>query len=392
MAIEIRVPSVGESISEVFIGEWYVKEGDWVDVDSEIVGLETDKATFDVPSPQAGVVKSIVKAAGETAEIGDIIATLEPSAKPAGSESSPASAPASAPSSAPATTSAGESHGQHVMPAAARLAGENAIDPSKVQGTGPGGRILKEDVQNKLAAGGDVTAVGREERRVPMSPMRQTIARRLVDAQKQAALLTTFNECDMSAIKNLRSEYQDYFLKKYNIKLGFMSFFVKAVIHALNDFPAVGAQVEDTSLVYRNYCDIGVAIGAGKGLVVPIIRNAERLSFAEIELTIADFAKRARDNKITLEELEGGTFTITNGGVYGSLLSTPIVNPPQSGVLGMHGIVDRPVAVNGEVVIRPMMYIALTYDHRVVDGREAVSFLVRIKEIVEDPARLLLEV
>ncbi|MDB4743591.1 dihydrolipoyllysine-residue succinyltransferase [Planctomicrobium sp.] len=222
--------------------------------------------------------------------------------------------------------------------------------------------------------------------------MRQTIARRLVSAQKDSALLTTFNECDMSAIKRLRSEYQDQFVKKYDIKLGFMSFFVKAVINALNEFPAVGAQVDGTNLVYRNYADIGVAIGAGKGLVVPIIRNSERLSFSQIEQAIADFAKRAKNNKITLEELEGGTFTITNGGVYGSLLSTPIVNPPQSGVLGMHGIVDRPVAVNGEVVIRPMMYIALTYDHRVVDGREAVSFLVSVKDAIEDPTRLLLEV
>lgn len=399
MAIEIRVPSVGESISEVFIGEWYVKPGDWVAVDHELVGLETDKATFDVPSPEGGVIASIEKEAGETAAIGDVIATLEPGPNPQGEagehSAKTASAGADVSSSEPAggkssTATAVQSSG-HVMPAAARLAGENNLNAKVVEGSGPGGRILKEDVQNYLVAGSGDSA-GREERRVPMSPMRQTIAKRLVSAQKDAALLTTFNECDMSAIKQFRSEYQDQFVKKYNIKLGFMSFFVKAVINALNEFPAIGAQVDGTDLVYRNYHDIGVAIGAGKGLVVPVIRNAERLSFAETEQTIADFAGRAKENKITLEELEGGTFTITNGGVYGSLLSTPIVNPPQSGVLGMHGIVDRPVAVKGEVVIRPMMYIALTYDHRVVDGREAVSFLVRIKEAIENPTRLLLEV
>ncbi|QDT33155.1 2-oxoglutarate dehydrogenase complex dihydrolipoyllysine-residue succinyltransferase [Thalassoglobus polymorphus] len=395
MAIEIRVPSVGESISEVFIGEWYVKEGEWVDVDQNLVGLETDKATFDVPSPEAGVIDSIKIEAGSTAEIGDVIATLNPGPNPNGD-----SAGGQSTSKAESTTTSKESASQqsaqsattggHVMPSAARVAAESHVDPKSVGGTGPGGRVLKEDVLNHV--GGTDGGSGREERRVPMSPMRQTIARRLVSAQKDAALLTTFNECDMSAVKKLRAEYQDQFVKKYDIKLGFMSFFVKAVIGALNEFPAIGAQVEGTDLVYRNYCDVGVAIGAGKGLIVPVIRNAERLSFAEVELTIADFAKRARNNKITLEELEGGTFTITNGGVYGSLLSTPIVNPPQSGVLGMHGIFDRPVAVDGEVVIRPMMYIALTYDHRVVDGREAVSFLVRIKEAIEDPTRLLLEV
>lgn len=390
MAIEIRVPSVGESISEVFIGEWYAKQGDWVAVDQDLVGLETDKATFDVPSPEGGVLTEIVKDAGDTAAIGDVIATLEPGPNPGGDDAEPAAKSGGAGASTKADKNSKESGG-HVMPAAGRVAGENNIDAKAVQGTGPGGRILKEDVQNYLVTdSGD--SGGREERRVPMSPMRQTIARRLVSAQKDSALLTTFNECDMSAIKRLRSEYQDQFVKKYDIKLGFMSFFVKAVINALNEFPAVGAQVDGTSLVYRNYADIGVAIGAGKGLVVPIIRNSERLSFSQIEQAIADFAKRARNNKITLEELEGGTFTITNGGVYGSLLSTPIVNPPQSGVLGMHGIVDRPVAVNGEVVIRPMMYIALTYDHRVVDGREAVSFLVSVKDAIEDPTRLLLEV
>lgn len=399
MSVEIKVPSVGESINEVFIGEWYVSEGKWVDVDENLVGLETDKATFDVPAPEAGVIRSIIKKAGETADIGEIIAYLEPgprsgdASKPAADVKKSSSDRSREDSGKPASkaSTATSSGGGHVMPAAARLAAEQGISPSRVPGSGPGGRILKEDVMRHLDSG-DNGFAAREERRVPMSPIRQTIAKRLVQAQQAAALLTTFNECDMSAIKDLRSAYQDAFQKKYGIKLGFMSFFVKSVVDALNLYPQVGAQIDGTELVYRNYCDIGIAIGAGKGLVVPVLRNAERLSLAEIELAIAEFAGKAKDNKITLEELEGGTFTITNGGVYGSLLSTPIVNPPQSGVLGMHGIFDRPVAVNGQVVVRPMMYIALTYDHRVVDGREAVSFLKRIKETIEDPTRLILEV
>lgn len=396
MSVEIRVPSVGESISQVFVGEWYVSPGDWVDADQNLVGLETDKATFDVPSPHAGVIKSIARSAGNSAAIGDVLAILEPGPKPAGkggSAPAPSSTPAAKP--APATAPSGGKGGGHVMPAAARVAAESGISPTAVAGTGPGGRVLKEDVQRSLQGGNGAApaaAGAREERRVPMSPIRQTIARRLVEAQSNAALLTTFNECDMSAIKRIREQYQDVYVQKFGIKLGFMSFFVKAVVDALNQYPALGAQVDGTDLVYRNYCDIGVAIGGGKGLVVPVLRNVERMSFAEIEVAIANYAKKAKENKIGLEELEGGTFTITNGGVYGSLLSTPIVNPPQSGVLGMHGIVDRPVAVNGEVVIRPMMYIALTYDHRVVDGREAVSFLKRIKEVIEDPTRLILEI
>ena len=398
MSVEIKVPSVGESISEVFIGEWLVKEGTWVDVDENLVSLETDKATFDVPASTAGVLKSISRNAGETAQVGEVIAHLEPGPAPEGKagakEPKEASQAAASKSSSGKQQASSSSSGGHVMPAAARVAGEKQLDPRQVQGTGPGGRVLKEDVQRSLSGsnGARLASSAREERRVPMSPIRQTIARRLVEAQQNAALLTTFNECDMSAIKSLRSQYQDAFQKKYGIKLGFMSFFVKAVIDALNEYPQVGAQVDGTDLIYKNYADIGIAIGAGKGLVVPILRNAERMSFAEIELAIAEFAEKAKQNKITLEDLEGGTFTITNGGVYGSLLSTPIVNPPQSGVLGMHGIVDRPVAIDGQVVIRPMMYVALTYDHRVVDGREAVSFLRRIKEAVEEPTRLILEV
>lgn len=388
MAVEIRVPEVGESITEVFIGEWYAKPGQWVDVDQNIVGLETDKATFDVPAPEAGIIKEILIDAGESAEVGDVIAHLEPAPKPEGAgDSTPKSAPAKE-ASQPAASS-GSSGSGHVMPAAARAAGQAGVDASQVAGSGPGGRILKEDVQRHLSGGG---AAARSEERVRMSPMRQTIAKRLVEAQQNAALLTTFNECDVSEVKRLRAQYQDLFVKKYGIKLGFMSFFVKAVIAALNEFPQVAAQVDGDHLVYTNYQDVGIAIGSGKGLVVPILRNAERMSFAEIELQIAKFAQMAKENKITLDDLEGGTFTITNGGVYGSLLSTPIVNPPQSGVLGMHGIVDRPVARGGEVVIRPMMYLALTYDHRVVDGREAVSFLKRVCDLIEEPSRLILEI
>jgi 2-oxoglutarate dehydrogenase E2 component (dihydrolipoamide succinyltransferase) len=404
MPTAIKVPSVGESISEVFIGEWYVPEGGWVDVDQNIVGLETDKATFDVPAPMSGTIKRILKKAGETAAVGELIAELDESAKPvSGGSAKPAAPAGGAKTAEPAKSSAEPT----VMPAAARILEGKGVPAGQIQGTGPGGRILKEDAQRHVDGKGAAASSGstslarpaagsgsgfREEKRVPMSPMRQTIARRLVEAQHNAALLTTFNECDMSAIKSLRETYQDDFTKRYGIKLGFMSFFVKAVVDALGQFPALGAEVDGNHLIYRNYCDIGVAIGGGKGLVVPVLRNAERMGFAEVELAIADFAKRAKDNKLGLEELEGGTFTITNGGVYGSLLSTPIVNPPQSGVLGMHGIVDRPIALNGQVVVRPMMYIALTYDHRVVDGREAVSFLKRIKDTIEDPTRIILEV
>jgi 2-oxoglutarate dehydrogenase E2 component (dihydrolipoamide succinyltransferase) len=405
--LELKVPSVGESVTEVFIGEWYIQEGGFVDVDQNVVGLETEKATFDVPSPQACIVKKILKPAGQAAAVGETIAHLEPAAKPASTDGKAAPAPAAAPAAAePAGKSAG-----HVMPAAQRVMAEAGLKAGEVKGTGPGGRVLKEDAE-KAAAAVTKTAPApaktpakqapstptlaptpgtREERRVPMSPIRQTIARRLVQAQHTAALLTTFNEIDMSGIKKLREQYQDAFTKRNGIKLGFMSFFVKAVVDAMNVYPQIGAQIEGTDLIYRNYCDIGIAIGAGKGLVVPVLRNAERMSFAEIELAIADFAKRAQDNKLGRDELEGGTFTISNGGVYGSLLSTPIVNPPQSGVLGMHATVDRPIAVNGQVVIRPMMYVALSYDHRVVDGREAVSFLKRIKDVIEDPTRMILE-
>lgn len=388
--MEIVVPNVGESITEVFIGEWYVGEGGQVAADADVVGLETDKATFDVPAPASGTITKVLKQAGETAQVGEVIAHLEPGevSAPAGGsdggkESKPAATPATSPAPA-ASNGANGGGGGHVMPAAARVMAETGV--SDVKGTGPGGRVLKEDAL-RAAAGGS-----REERRVPMSPIRQTIAKRLTDAQHNAALLTTFNECDMSATMALRKQYQDDFVKKHGVKLGFMSFFVKAVCDALNEIPAVGAQIEGNELVYKNYCDIGIAVGGGKGLVVPVLRNAERLSFADVEKSIGEFAVKAKSNQITLQDMEGGNFTITNGGIYGSLLSTPIVNPPQSGVLGMHNIVQRPVVDDGQVVARPMMYIALTYDHRVVDGREAVTFLKRIKDAIEDPMRLMIEV
>ena len=397
--IEIKVPRPGESITEVMIGEWYVREGQYVPADKNLVALESDKATFDVPAPRGGIVTRILKKAGELAQVEEVIGFLQPAeapaaatpATPAPAASAPTAAAPAAPAASAPAAAAGTASG-HVMPAAERLMAENRLPAGSVAGTGPGGRVLKEDVIRTVAAGPVQVGGSRETRSVPLSPIRQTIAKRLVDAQHTAALLTTFNEVDMSAVKKLRDAYKDSFEKKYKVKLGFMSFFVRAVVAGLQQFPQLNAQMTGKSLTYFNYCDIGIAIGGGKGLVVPVLRNAENLSFADIELAIVNFANRAKNNQIGLDELEGGTFTITNGGVYGSLLSTPIVNPPQSGVLGMHGIFDRPVAVNGQVVIRPMMYIALTYDHRVVDGREAVSFLKLVKDMIEDPTRLILEV
>ncbi len=398
MAMEIKVPAVGESISEVQIGEWYVAEGEWVAADSDLVGLETDKATFDVPAPANGKVTRILKKAGEMAAVGDLIGYFEEVEAPAGSEATPQKdQPAT--EAAPAASSPDSADGSaKVMPAAAREMAQRGLSANQITPTGPGGRILKEDV---VSAGSGATAsydspatsgAMREEEIVPLSPIRKRIAERLVEAQNNAALLTTFNEIDMSKVMSLRNQFKEAYIKKYDIKLGFMSFFVKGVVDALNQVPQVAAQMKGDNLVYRNYYDIGVAVGGGKGLVVPVIRNAERMSFAQIEMTIADFGQRARKNKINLDEMEGGNFTITNGGIYGSLLSTPIVNPPQSGVLGMHGIFERPIAVDGEVVIRPMMYVALTYDHRVVDGREAVTFLKRLKDVLEEPSRMLLEI
>jgi 2-oxoglutarate dehydrogenase E2 component (dihydrolipoamide succinyltransferase) len=428
MSVEIKIPSVGESVSEVELGEWLKQEGDSVQQDETIVMLESDKATVELPAPAAGVISKIVKRQGDTALVGEVIATIEEGAtaaakpaeaapaaqaQPAGYGSNPVSEPSPAPSNG--------SEPARVMPAAARVLEQNGLSASDATATGPGGRILKEDAQRAVEAKaaqpaqpaptGKSTApdepaapakkytlenvpttAGEDEDVVAMTPLRRKIAERLVEAQQNAALLTTFNEIDMTEIMALRKQHQDAFTKRYNIKLGFMSFFVKASIDALKAYPAINAEIRGRNIVYKNHYDIGVAIGGGKGLLVPVIRRAERLSFAGVEQAIADFAVRAKDGKISPDELAGGTFTITNGGIYGSLLSTPIVNPPQSGILGMHSIQERPIALNGQVVIRPMMYVALTYDHRIVDGREAVSFLKRIKDCIENPARMLLEV
>lgn len=403
---ELKVPTVGESITEVFISSWLKREGESVSADEPVVEIETDKATLEVPAPSSGVLSKILKQPGDSASIGEVIAHIE-----VGAEAAPEQSKRDASAAEPEPSQAEEvaSEAEVIMPAAQRLIDAHGLDASDIKGSGPGGRVLKEDVQRYLdakqakptAPKADAEApkadrrppaAERQEEAVPMSPLRRTIARRLVEAQQTAALLTTFNEIDMSQVIALRNAYKEPFEKAYGIRLGFMSFFVKAAIDALKRIPAINAEIRDHHIIYKNYYDIAVAVSSPKGLVTPVIRNAERLSFAEIEQAIADFGKRAQTGKLTPEELSGGTFTISNGGVFGSLMSTPIVNPPQSGVLGMHAIQERPVAVDGQVVIRPMMYVALTYDHRIVDGREAVTFLRRIKEVIENPARMLLEV
>ena len=399
--IEVKVPEFGESIQEVQIAQWMKKVGEFIGKDEDLVELESEKASQALPSPESGIIREILHDDGAFVQVGDVIAKMEPG-------EAPAAAPAAAPSAAPAAT--GDST---VMPAAERLLHEHNLSAAQVQATGPGGRLLKEDVIRHVAAqktaapaaapvsatdhsmiefNEEVGSLERSENVKPMSMIRRTIARRLVEAQNDAALLTTFNEIDMQPVMELRSKYKEPFLKKHGVKLGFMSFFAKASVEALKRFPAINAQIDGNNVIYHNYCDVGIAIGGGKGLVVPILRSVEQLSFAAIERTIGKFAGLAQENKIKPEDLQGGTFTISNGGVYGSLLSTPIVNPPQSGILGLHSIQKRPVVVDDQIVIRPMMYVALTYDHRIVDGREAVQFLKTIKEVLEEPARLFLEV
>ena len=411
MSIELTVPAVGESITEVFIGEWLKSEGEAVKKDEPLVEIETDKATLEVPSPVDGVITKLLVAAGGSANVGDVIAQITEGAAPAASAQESNASKAAAASDSNTTSDSDQASGT-VMPAAARLAGENNIDASQLAGSGKDGRVLKEDVQNHMASGASSASSApstattsstsaseangisgaRAEEVVAMSPLRRTIAKRLVESQQSTASLTTFNEVDMSAVKALRSEFKDAFEKKHGSRLGFMSFFVRATIEALKEIPALNARIEGNNIIYHNSHDIGVAVSGKKGLLVPVMRNAERLSFAGIESTIRELGQRAQSNKITPDELTGGTFTISNGGVFGSMMSTPILNPPQSGVLGMHNIVDRPMAVNGEIVIRPMMYLALTYDHRIVDGKEAVTFLKKIKDGIENPARLLLEI
>jgi len=427
MAIELKVPEVGESITEVMIGVWKKNVGDAVSADDVIVEIESDKATVELPAPSNGVITKIVKQAGEQAVVGEVIGYLD---AVSASQSAPSATPAVPAPSQPQSVDVRHRVGSTVigsvqpasgtgpvMPAAARMLGEAGVSSQSISGSGPGQRVTKADAISAVSASTQpsspapiVTNASKEqrlpmegtteiarssavrsERPVLMSPMRRRIAERLVEAQHNAALLTTFNEVDMSAVMELRKKFKDNFIDRHGVKLGFMSFFVRAAVEALHAVPQVNAEFRDPHIVYRDFCDIGIAVGGGKGLVVPVLRNAEQMNFAQIEQSIGDFARRAAENKVKLEELQGGTFTISNGGVYGSMLSTPIINPPQSGILGLHTIQERPVALNGQVVVRPMMYVALSYDHRIVDGREAVTFLKRIKEMIEDPTRLMLE-
>jgi 2-oxoglutarate dehydrogenase E2 component (dihydrolipoamide succinyltransferase) len=420
MSIEIKVPALGESVSEATIARWFKKPGDQVKVDEPLVELETDKVTIEVPAPSGGVLERIAAQSGETVKVGSVLgaiansgaqATVSPAAPPATQKAEPAAA-----ASAQPQARRSETLEPALSPAVRKAVEEKKIDPAKIEGTGKDGRITKGDVLEHAAktppaaplpspakkdlqaasARADVqvpgpTSLQALEERVPLSRLRLTIARRLKEAQNTAAMLTTFNEVDLHQVMELRTQYKEAFEQKHGVKLGFMGFFVKAVVQALKEIPEVNAELDNEELVYKNYYHIGVAVGTGKGLVVPVVRDADRLSLAGIEKEIGSLAKRAREGALKIEELQGGTFTITNGGVYGSLMSTPILNVPQSGILGMHKVQDRAVVANGQIVIRPMMYLALTYDHRVVDGKEAVTFLVRVKESLEDPQRLILE-
>ncbi|MEM7508794.1 MAG: 2-oxoglutarate dehydrogenase complex dihydrolipoyllysine-residue succinyltransferase [Pseudomonadota bacterium] len=398
MATEVRVPTLGESVTEATIATWFKQPGEAVSVDEMLCELETDKVTVEVPSPVAGVMTEHVAKEGDTVGVDALLATIDEGAEAAPAASSPEKSapaePAAQPTHPPAADTAAT-----VAPSAAKLMAEKGIDPASIQGTGRDGRVMKEDVQ-RAASGAPAPAAARapmpandgaREKRVKMTRLRKTIARRLKDAQNTAAMLTTYNEVDMSAIMALRNEFKEEFVKKHGVKLGFMSFFVKACCHALHEIPAVNAEIDGEELVYKNYYHVGVAVGTPTGLVVPIVRDADRMGFSDIEKTIAELGERARDGKLTMADMQGGTFTISNGGVYGSLMSSPILNPPQSGILGMHKIQQRPMVVGGEIVARPMMYLALSYDHRIIDGKEAVTFLVRVKEALEDPRRLLMD-
>ncbi|MEJ6398993.1 2-oxoglutarate dehydrogenase complex dihydrolipoyllysine-residue succinyltransferase [Yoonia sp. 208BN28-4] len=403
MSTEVRVPTLGESVTEATVATWFKQPGDSVAVDEMLCELETDKVTVEVPSPVAGTLSEIVAAEGDTVGVDALLAQIsEGDAKPAAekseapkedkpTETEEASAP-------PAAAKEGNKDTEDA-PSAKKLMAENNLSAGDVDGTGKDGRVMKEDVQKAIAAGSSKPATasapaqdnGPREERVKMTRLRQTIAKRLKDSQNTAAMLTTYNEVDMTEVMALRNEYKDLFLKKHGVKLGFMSFFTKACIHALNEVPEVNAEIDGTDVVYKNYVNMGIAAGTPTGLVVPVINDADQMSFAAIEKAIAEKGAKARDGKLSMAEMQGGTFTISNGGVYGSLMSSPILNPPQSGILGMHKIQDRPMAINGEVVIRPMMYLALSYDHRIVDGKGAVTFLVRVKEALEDPRRLLMD-
>ena len=421
MATEVKVPTLGESVTEATVGQWLKKPGEAVKADEPIVSLETDKVAVDVPAPAAGTMGDIIAKEGDTVEVGALLGYVNEGAS-AGASPAPAAAPAVAPAAkaeaaapapaasapAPAAEEEGDGGSLTLSPAVRRLVLEHGLDPSKIKGTGKDGRLTKDDVMAAAAAGtaraaaasapaaapaADAPAAGpsRKQERVKMTRLRQTVAKRLKEAQNNAALLTTFNDVDMTAVIEARAKYKDLFEKKHGVRLGFMGFFTKAVCMALKDIPGVNAQIEGDEIVYNDFADISVAVSAPTGLVVPVIRNAESLSVAQIEKTIGDFGKKAKEGKLTMEDMKGGTFTISNGGVFGSLMSTPIINPPQSAVLGLHRIEDRPVVRNGQVVVRPMMYLALSYDHRLIDGREAVTFLVAVKNAIEDPTRLLID-
>lgn len=411
MATDVKVPVLGESITEATLGEWLKQPGDAVDADEPIASLETDKVALEVPAPEAGVLGDHLVAVGDTVEVGAIIAKIEAGSGAAASTAKAASAPAAAKAEPAADDDTAASI--TLSPAVRRLVLEHGVDPSKIKGTGKDGRLTKDDVEQYVKSGAappmvekgtakgaeiqpaatSVSAAGgRNEERVRMTRLRQTVAKRLKEAQDTAALLTTFNDVDMTAVMETRSKYKELFAKKHGVKLGFMGFFAKAACLALKDVPSVNAQIDGDEIVYHDYVDISVAVSAPNGLVVPVIRNAEAMSFADVENTIGDFGKRAKDGTLTMADMKGGTFTISNGGVFGSLMSTPIINPPQSAVLGLHRIEQRPVVMpDGSIAARPMMYLALSYDHRLIDGREAVTFLVRIKEAIEDPTRLLID-
>ena len=399
MTIEIKVPVLPESVTDATVAKWYKKVGDQVARDENIVDLETDKVMLEVPATKAGVIESITSSEGDVVTEGHILATIKEGEVEGSAESKEEAKSEASVESSDDSASKGESKSavreeaqpaakaEGLSPSVRRIVKENDVDASKVSGSGHKGRVTKQDVVSHMTGGGS-----RQEERVPMSRLRQRIAERLLEVQQNAAILTTFNEIDMQPVMDLRKKYKDQFEKEYDVRLGFMSFFTKAVVEALKRFPAVNASIDGTDIVYHNYCDVGIAIGSPRGLVVPILRNAENMSFAETEKQIRVYAGKARDGKLSMEDMQGGTFTITNGGTYGSMMSTPIINPPQTAILGMHNIVKRAVVVNDAVVVRPMMYVALSYDHRVIDGSESVRFLVTIKELIEDPTRMLLEV
>ncbi|MFD1941162.1 2-oxoglutarate dehydrogenase complex dihydrolipoyllysine-residue succinyltransferase [Paradevosia shaoguanensis] len=420
MSVDIRVPALGESVTEATIGQWFKKVGDVVAADEPLVELETDKVTIEVPAPAAGVLEAIAANPGDTVNVGALIGAIgSGDGKAAAPAAKPAEAPKAAAAAAPVASTATGSAAIAPSPSASKLIAENGLSAGAIAGSGKHGQVLKEDVLSAIAGKPAAAAApapapvaraeapapvpapvprapapaedGAREERVKMTRLRQTIARRLKDAQNTAAMLTTFNEVDMKPVMDLRARYKDVFEKKHGVKLGFMGFFTLAVVHALKEIPAVNAEIDGDELIYKNYAHIGVAVGTDKGLVVPVVRNADQLSIAGVEKEINRLGKLARDGQLSMADMQGGTFTISNGGVYGSLMSTPILNAPQSGILGMHKIQDRPVVENGQIVIRPMMYLALSYDHRIVDGKEAVTFLVRVKESLEAPERLVLD-